>query len=202
MVIKVVEGAAGPIEFRPFDGESAVVLPSEEALAAFEQELGVSLPEAYRQFLLRMNGGKVSPRGFRYEYSPEARVILERFLDPNDEILSENETLFRYFLALGHTKQALDLKALQVNVRRWGREDTVGIGKTISGDILVLDLQPGPEHGSVKYMTIHGVGAMEDDETVPLAFVAADFDSFCRSFFDYDEEIDRRAAAVMQGGKH
>lgn len=202
MVIKVVEGAAGPIEFRPFDGESAVELPSEEALAAFEQELGVSLPEAYRQFLLRMNGGKVSPRGFRYEYSPEARVILERFLDPNDEILSENETLFRYFHALGHTKQALDLKALQVDVRQWGREDTVGIGQTISGDILVLDLQPGPEHGSVKYMTIHGVGAMEDDETVPLAFVAADFDNFCRSFFDYDEEIDRRAAAVMQGGKH
>ncbi len=202
MVIKVVEGPSKLIEFRPFDGESAVELPSEAALAAFEKELGVSLPEAYRQFLLRMNGGKVSPQGFHFEYSPDARVVLERFLDPYDEILLKNETIFRYFLALGHAKQALDLKALQVKVRRWGREDTFGIGQTISGDILVLDLEPGPEHGSVKYMTIHGVGAMEDDETVPLAFVAADFDSFCRSFFDYDEEIDRRAAAFMPDGKH
>jgi hypothetical protein len=46
MVIKVVEGASGPIEFRSFDVESAVELPSEEALTAFERELGVSLPEA------------------------------------------------------------------------------------------------------------------------------------------------------------
>lgn len=40
-------------------------LPDMQVLAAFEKELGVSLPDEYRQFLLEHNGGTPVPAGFR-----------------------------------------------------------------------------------------------------------------------------------------
>ena len=35
---------------------------TEERVASFEQELGISLPDQYRRFLLQTNGGMPSPQ--------------------------------------------------------------------------------------------------------------------------------------------
>src|SRR4051794_11646457 len=39
---------------------------SEERLAAVESYIGARFPDQYRQFLLRNNGGKPTPSGFRF----------------------------------------------------------------------------------------------------------------------------------------
>jgi hypothetical protein len=46
-------------------GPSKVQPPSQEEIEAFEAEIGATLPEDYRQFLLRSNGGNVDWHQFK-----------------------------------------------------------------------------------------------------------------------------------------
>jgi hypothetical protein len=61
-----------PAEARRLFGPNQVPPPSPTEIAGFETEIGTTLPDDYRQFLLRCNGGRLD--WFRFEgMTPEGR---------------------------------------------------------------------------------------------------------------------------------
>ncbi len=48
---------------------------SEEDVSQFERELGIDLPDDYRQFLLTHNGGRPEPEVFPVEGDPDASMV-------------------------------------------------------------------------------------------------------------------------------
>jgi hypothetical protein len=58
-------------------GPSRVPPPSQDELEAFETEISATLPDDYRQFLLRSNGGSLDGR---YCFEKEAACVIVRFV--------------------------------------------------------------------------------------------------------------------------
>ncbi|MCE7989946.1 MAG: SMI1/KNR4 family protein [Caldilinea sp. CFX5] len=74
-------------------------LLTEDAIAAVERQIGVSLPIAYRSFLLRYNGGRPEPNMFPIQgFYADTHGLLEWFFCiAEDDIydLTENELVYR-----------------------------------------------------------------------------------------------------------
>lgn len=68
----------------PRIAESGKPLSAEE-VAAFEDRNGVALPDTYKQFLLRNNGGRVSPCNFDVPNWPGKWSSVAHFLKMTDE---------------------------------------------------------------------------------------------------------------------
>ncbi|MEM1373651.1 MAG: SMI1/KNR4 family protein [Pseudomonadota bacterium] len=195
-----IDGAFGPVTFHAAAHRPSPALTDMEHLDAYLSEQGLELPPAYRQFLETHNGGKVAPNGFAYRYEPEAKEVLERVLDPEDEILAEPGSTLRYFHGFG-SDVISDLLTFQKRVTPWGRPGLFGIASAEFGDAVVLDLATGDGYGSVHYLTIQGVAELveEEDEFVPLAFIAPSFEVFQSGFFDFDEMMEGSQADRLQG---
>ncbi|MEJ6402407.1 SMI1/KNR4 family protein [Yoonia sp. 2307UL14-13] len=183
----VIQGAFGPVNFTPAVEKPTLTAVDIESLDEYLDANGMTLPDAYRQFLLTNNGGKVSPNGFAYRYDAAGKELLAQVLDPEDEILTESGNTLRYFHGFG-PGPITNLIDFQSRVIDWGRPGLFGIASASYGDVVVLDLAPGPDVGSVHYLTLQGVAPLvEEGEQVPLGFIAPNFQAFQTGFFDFDE---------------
>lgn len=57
---------------------------TEEDVRAFEERLGVSLPEDYRLFLLQINGGRTASKATTFSFGARGRTNLNSILSLND----------------------------------------------------------------------------------------------------------------------
>lgn len=191
MADTIIQGAFGPITFVPAETQPQ---PSAADLARLDEWLlarRLTLPDAYRAFLLAGNGGKVVPNGFAYQYDDAGKALLSRVMDPDDEIIAEPGNTLRYFHGFAPGPIA-DLISFQHGVQQWGRPGLFGIASASFGDIVVLDLADGEMFGSVHYLTLQGVAPLvEAGETVPLGYIAPSFEVFQTVFFDFDEVRDQ-----------
>ncbi|HEY1068696.1 MAG TPA: SMI1/KNR4 family protein [Pirellulales bacterium] len=133
---------------------------SSERIAAFERDLGTKLPDEYREFLLRYNGGV-----------PER----ETFDVPGED---GGERPFQCFFALhdgpwddstSEGSQGFPLQAARTDFRsEGGRADVLPIGKDWSGSYVCIGLA-GSDLGKVLYYD------HEMEQLLPLADTLADF---------------------------
>lgn len=85
---------------------------NEEAIRSLESELGHSLPESYRQFLMELNGGRPAPSAFWFQTaSGESDSMVDWFytLAPDDDYnLRDNLNIFRDRIPAGLIPIACD----------------------------------------------------------------------------------------------
>lgn len=197
------DGRDGPGTLVPFSGEYAVDPATDADIAHVTEISGLRLPSVYEHYLRTVNGGTAEPDdGFDYRYDPDDLPIMHRCLPPDDEILAEPRTVIAEFLAATHPRKGLGIEASLRHTRRWTRPAVLPIASTDLGDILVLDLEEGDRYGSVEFLTLHGVGALEGTGIdVPLAHVAESFEAFLQGLYDLESIMEERAMAVIRRGK-
>ncbi len=119
MANTIIQGAFGPIAFVPAETQPK---PSTADMARLDDWLlkhRLTLPEAYRAFLLAGNGGKVMPNGFAYQYDEAGKALLSQVMDPDDEIIAGPGNTLRYFHGFASGPIA-DLISFQHGVQQWG----------------------------------------------------------------------------------
>jgi hypothetical protein len=136
---------------------------SEVSLALFEQELDLTLPTDYRDFLLEHNGGKPNPCIFPVANNPY-----------------DNKSMLHYFF--GVTDGELG------NLAKWIKlqedklpEDLIPIGIDLGGNLLCLSVR-GDFYGKIYFWD---ADIPEDDEEIPpteIFFVADSFTALLESF--------------------
>lgn len=140
---------------------------SEEDLVAFEKLVDAELPEVYRTFLEKYNGGYVTPFYFRYigPYSQESLGGVNYFFGIADE--NERFSLQR------------NLKLAKGNLP----ERILPISNNGGGDLICISVS-GLDIGKI-YFWLHE-WSPENEEN--LFLIADDFDSFLKSLFEYEED--------------
>ena len=194
-----VQGAYAMVRFTSFADADASPAATDLEIERVEAEVGRRLPPDYRQYLQTINGGEVDPRGIAYRWTPSDIAVLNRFLSPLDDIITEPVCLIDYFYSAGHQGSNFGLSRALQNVIDWaGRPGLLPIASTSIGDYIVMDLNDGPAHGSVHYMTIHGVAELDGTGIEnPLGFIAPSFSAFTKLFFDLDAITKAQVAALM-----
>lgn len=188
-----ITGTFGTTTFTPFAGENTAPLCNIAQLENVEADHNIVFPDDYKAFLIQMNGAKPSPRGVAYRYSEKGKETLSTILSSDDEIITEPVAIVEYFYALGHRDQSLELARVQAHVAAWGRPGLFGIASAKYGGIIVLDLTPNDNYGSVHFMHLEGVAELvENGIEVPLAYIAPNFTAFLGMFFDFDSVLDER----------
>lgn len=108
---------------------------TESAIAAFETELGAMLPDDYRDFLLKVNGGRTAR---------SHRVFTIRLRKRTDE------TVLNSLSSLDDRTRA-DLATLWRREREWLPQEAIPVGYDDFGDTLVL-VVTGPRRGQVWFL--------------------------------------------------
>jgi hypothetical protein len=198
MANTIIQGAFGPVAFVPADTQAQ---PSAADMARLDDWLlqhRLTLPAAYRAFLMAGNGGKVMPNGFAYHYDDAGKALLAQVMDADDEIIAEPGNTLRYFHGFAPGPIA-DLISFQHGVQQWGRPGLFGIASASFGDLVVLDLAPGDLFGSVHYLTLQGIAPLvESGQQVPLGYIAPSFEVFQTVFFDFDDVMAQPQAGRLQ----
>jgi hypothetical protein len=147
-------------------------------IEAWEQREGLALPEPYRTFMLRYNGGRVSPRTFRTEAG------VGRMLGP---YVSESEENY------------CDLILSWASVERHWRGEIFGIG--IPPRHLLFAATPGsiellmaltPENYGRVYAWVHTNWTWGEEGNNVIFPLAPDFRAFLSQLYDDDADRDSR----------
>lgn len=135
-------------------------LLTEETLARFERELGVSLPGPYRRFLLRNNGGR----------PPSDKDVVDV------EGLPGGAASIQFFFGFSYPLECYDLRWNKETLCERIPDNRLAIAGDSSGNVFCISLG-GADHGAVSYCDLQSVYARFDvkPEFYP---VAPDFDSF------------------------
>ena len=154
---------------------------TEETLTHFEMELGVRLPDPYRQFLLRNNGGR----------------------PPIDKDVVDVEGLpggasIQFFFGISYPLECYDL--------RWNKkancgripEDRLAIACDSSGSEFCVSLQ-GADRGAVLFCDLQSV--YFNSEIDPYFYpVAPDFDSFLNKLHELPDQPTIGPARLFRSG--
>ncbi len=142
---------------------------TEDELTAFENSLGHRLPEDYRQFLLKHNGGFSNVSAFRYkeaDYWQDGGV--HRFLG-----ISEN-----------HDRHSLQKHIALFQSYKETPPDLMPIADTGVGNFILLSIF-GPDKGKVFYWN-HEIDPVYGN----IFFIAESFTKFLAKLFEWDDEDD------------
>lgn len=132
---------------------------TEETLSAFETELGSRLPDSYRRFLLRNNGGR-----------PLGRDGIDI------ENLPGHATDLHFFFGINYPSQCYDLRWNKEANREDIPEDRLAIASDSGGGEFCISLR-GADVGAVLFCDLFPVYG--ESEVYPGFYpVAPDFDSF------------------------
>ena len=143
----------------------------EDVFRRAETEIGVPLPEPYKQFLQQFNGGRPEPARFRIEWREQP--FAKRF--PYDGV----HVLFGF----QDGSPSDFLRNLQ-DYRARIPEDTVPIGCDPGGNLLLLGLT-GPNAGKVfLWVQDYEVEEGETPDYSNVGLIAPSFDEFLRSLYD------------------
>lgn len=136
---------------------------SPERIAEVEQTLGIKLPEQYKAFLLKHNGGGPRPSGFLYRRDGE----------------EAQAGLASWFLAIHNGPQENFLDYFQTFRHRIPR-DTVPIARDPGGNLILLGLE-GSLQGKVFFWDKESE-PLDGSPTEPelLYWVADSFDDFLK----------------------
>ncbi len=153
---------------------------TEQDVCAFETSLGVRLPEDYRRFLLKHNGGRPRPATFRIG-------------------AAEGESRVHLFLGLHDGPSWASLRRDVETLRHRIPRNTIPIGDDPFGNSLLLVLQ-GSRRGELCFWDHECEGGPSTwDNVTP---VAASFTAFLESLKEFeeppelqDDEVTRRIAA-------
>jgi len=133
---------------------------TEERIAAFEKELGVSLPEQYRRFLLGTNGGMPSPD----------RDIVD--LEGAPRSCTDVQVLYR----IGGSVESSELSWNKSTLSERIPDDLLPIACDSGGNDFCLSLREN-DRGAVLFCDLESVWG--DFEATPKFYpLAPDFDSF------------------------
>jgi hypothetical protein len=139
-----------------------------EQLQEVEQRLGMSLPDEYRKFLLRTNGGVPEPGGFE-------------FPDLSEDQPGDFDEVELFYSVLVPPPAEFDLRSFESAVRHMRSElklplDYVPIAMTVNQEIIALGVD-GKARGKVYYWAYISAGF----ELSFLVELAASFDEFLDS---------------------
>jgi hypothetical protein len=142
---------------------------SEEKITAFEKEIDHKLPDDYREFLLKHNGGYPKPRAFDICWSTEEQK--EEFT---------NSSLTGWFYHLDDEETSNLLKSFHMK-RKWIPKDTIAIGYDAGGSEILLGTY-GENRGKIFYWVNE---AAEEESDNPgyenVGFIANSFQEFLDS---------------------
>lgn len=141
---------------------------SEEDLASFERELGVSLPDPYRRFLLRTNSGVPTPGMYVVDV----------------EGLPGGAADVQVFFGLSDSLECYDLRWNKDTLCERLPEERLAIACDSGGSVFCISLEGG-DRGAVLYCDLHSVqfNFEVDPEFYP---VASDFDAFLNKLRAFD----------------
>lgn len=142
---------------------------TQDALARFERDLGVSLPDPYRRFLIRTNGGVPTPcmHTADVEGLPGGAADVQEFFE------------------LGDSAESYDLRARRETLCERIPANLLAIAKDSGGSVFCISLL-GADRGAVSYCDLQSVyGNFEaDPEFYP---VAPDFDAFLNKLREFPD---------------
>lgn len=183
----IVEGSFSDVSLGSFSGEFYNLPATKEDILNLESISSSRIPPDYKNYLNEINGGDVDPRGIIYRWSPGDIKKLHFFLEEDHEIIVDEYTIVKFFYSAKHENKSFDMLAALSHVNEWGGPGLLPVASTITGDFIVMDVREGDSYGSIHFMTIHGVAALEEFGLYsPLAFIAPNFTSMTRLFFDAD----------------
>jgi hypothetical protein len=143
---------------------------TEESLTSFERELGTSLPDSYRRFLLRNNGG---------------RPPLEK--DTVDvEGLPGSPTDVQDFFGLGDPIESCDLRWNKETLCERIPDSLLAIATDSFGSAFCISLK-GADRGAVSFCDLQSV-AFNYEADPDFYPVAPDFDSFLNKLREFPDE--------------
>lgn len=142
---------------------------TDERISYFEKELRLSLPDQYRRFLLRSNGGMPAPPGM---YAVDVEGLQGGCADVH------------VFFRIGGSVESSEL--------RWNKEtfieripDTMlPIAGDSGGSVFCLSLREH-DHGAVLFCDLHAV-AFDYEATPEFYPVAPDFDTFLEKIHPFE----------------
>lgn len=132
---------AGAIEYayRRFASER-FPLPSEEDVAALEKKLEITLPEDYREFLLRLNGG----------------FFEDPSIEPTEKGCPQESLDALWGIGASHESAELgDLGDIELFDDNFPPK-ILPIGDTPLGSLILLDTAPGDEKGMIYFKQAFG----------------------------------------------
>lgn len=142
------------------------LLPSKEQVEAVEERLGITLPNAYRTFLLKINGGRPDPCSFDFKGADGY----------------ENSSVVRNFLSLSDKEEVsfeLEYRYCKENNRI--PRDVAPIAHDPGGNLICISLS-GPDEGKI-YFWDHEL-ELEQHLHPNLAFLAKNFSDFLSMLHD------------------
>lgn len=143
---------------------------SEQDLQRAESVIGASLPDEYRRFLLRHNGGRPDPADFRIKWDDPELARSYRISTVGDF----------HSIYDGHVLNLLDdFKIYQDRIPK----GTLAVATDPGGNAILLGLA-GDRRGEVFYWVNALPAKYDETDFANLGFVADSFDEFVNSLFD------------------
>ena len=143
---------------------------TEASLASFELELGAALPDLYRRFLLRNNGGR----------PPIAKDTVDV------QGLPGGAAGIQFFFGLSDSLESYDLRWNKGTLCERIPDNLLPIACDSSGNDFCLSLQ-GMDRGAVLYCDLQSV-AFNYEADPDFYPVALDFDSFLNKLREFSDE--------------
>jgi len=133
----------------------------EADIAALEEELKIKLPDEYRRFLLKYNGGYPDPSGFGYRSGPYGANVMSEFVS----------------IGTGPFNLRSEFVERKINDKQMA-DDLMSIGYDGSGDLVCIGLE-GNRWGKV-YLWNHEEDNTQGEPGCEIYFVASSFDEFLK----------------------
>lgn len=159
----VVQKGDNIMKTRIFDSKEPIQV---QQIDKAEQKLQCKLPDDYKQFLLKNNGGRLDPSDFESEwyggFHEGLMVARVHYIYDLDRVLSFTDLLVERI-----------------------PENMIVIGKDLEGNCLLME-RKGKDYGKIYYWMLHPdeYGSQENDA---VGFVADSFDEFINSVFDEED---------------
>jgi hypothetical protein len=164
---------------------------SSATLAKLEAQLGAPLPDNYRRFLLRSNGGTPAKAAFSVETGPAPAGMAKKWRDKWEA--RQERWVDQFFTIDDHLAKGDD-SASPETLAFWRAADwamlppeTLPIAAVTRDDILLLYLR-GPRKGEVHLRCDEYLDASKDatpqDVEAAIRFVARSFDDFFNGLHD------------------
>ena len=160
-----------------------------DQIAAMESQLGASLPDDYRQFLLQTNGGKPTKAMFQFDAGPAPRWMAKKWQakwKPRQEAWIESFHRIDENLAMPDPDAPGTLAFWRAQDWLMLPREALRIATVTRDDVLLLYLS-GPRRGEIQVMCTEQIDESEEptEQTVEAAihFVAPSFGEFFSALY-------------------
>ena len=137
----------------------------EKDLVNLESQLGIKLPNAYREFLKKNNGGYPQPDGFDFADGEDGSSV-DKFLEISG---SKNESIIEYF---NNYKDRIPKNYFPVAKDPGGNLILIGINN-VRADVYYWDHENEAEDGDIPWMD-------------NMHLVASNFDEFINNLYEIE----------------